>query len=190
MFGCNTVPYKRLQRLFCHQCKYTAHAAKQRTGLYSVFSVDLTYSSAHNTVTTQADYTPPAPRWSVSQRRSISSAYQIQPPRRTLYSSAQPPYYNNVYKGGSGVPLLWIHTRQCNISQTMPARRRLAPTACESLASAAPGAPAEGSASPPVQGQPGGLQSGTGSAVRAHRLAPYTRRGSPAAGARRAARNH
>lgn len=161
MFGCNTVPYKRLQRLFCHQCKYTAHAAKQRTGLYSVFSVDLTYSSA----------------------------YQIQPPRRTLYSSAQPPYYNNVYRGGSGVPLLWIHTRQCNISQTMPARRRLAPTACESLASAAPGAPAEGSASPPVQVQPGGLQSGTGSAVRAHRLAPYTRRGSPAAGARRAARN-
>lgn len=75
MFGCNTVPYKRLQRLFCHQCKYTAHAAKQRTGLYSVFSVDLTYSSAHNTVTTQADYTLPAPRWSVSQRRSISSAY-------------------------------------------------------------------------------------------------------------------
>ena len=32
---------------------------------------------------------------------------------------------------------------------------------CGSLASAAPGAPAEGSASPPVQGQPGGLQSGT-----------------------------
>lgn len=109
---------------------YTAHAAKQRTGLYSVFSVDLTYSSA----------------------------YQIQPPRWTLYSSAQPPYYNNVYKGGgSGVPLLWIHTRQCNISQTMPARRRLAPTACESLASAAPGAPAEGSASPPIQGQSGTL---------------------------------
>lgn len=122
MFGCNTVPYKRLQRLFCHQCKYTAHAAKQRTVLYSVFSVDLTYSSAHNTVTTQADYTPPAPRWSVSQRRSISSAYQIQPPRRTLYSSAQPPYYNNVYKGA---PLLWIHARRCSISQTMPARRGL-----------------------------------------------------------------
>ena len=101
MFGCNTVPYKRLQRLFCHQCKYTAHAAKQRTGLYSVFSVDLTYSSAHNTVTTQADYTPPAPRWSVSQRRSISSAYQIQPPRRTLYRTAQPPYYNKVYKGAA-----------------------------------------------------------------------------------------
>lgn len=30
------------------------------------------------------------------------------------------------------------------------------PAVCGSLASAAPGAPAEGSASPPVQGQPGG----------------------------------
>lgn len=36
------------------------------------------------------------------------------------------------------------------------------PTVCGSLASATPGAPAEGSVSPPVQGQPGGLQSGTG----------------------------
>ena len=36
-----------------------------------------------------------------------------------------------------------------------------APTVCKSLASAAPGAPAEGSASPPVQGQPGGLRPGT-----------------------------
>lgn len=38
--------------------------------------------------------------------------------------------------------------------------------------------------------QPGGLQSCTGSAVRTGTLAPSTRRGSPAAGARRAARNH
>lgn len=37
---------------------------------------------------------------------------------------------------------------------------------------------------------PGGLRSGTGSTVRAHRLVPSTRRGSPAAGERRAARNH
>lgn len=52
------------------------------------------------------------------------------------------------------------------------------PTVCGSLASATPGAPAEGSASPPAQGQPGGvsmfptpggLRSGTGSAVRAGR---------------------
>lgn len=49
-------------------------------------------------------------------------------------------------------PLLWIHASGGGS----------APTVCGSLASAAPGASAEGSASPPVQGQPGGLQSGTG----------------------------
>ena len=46
------------------------------------------------------------------------------------------------------------------VQHTSPAWSALA--VCGSLASAAPGAPAEGSASPPVQGQPGGLQSGTG----------------------------
>ena len=62
-----------------------------------------------------------------------------------------------------------------------------------------PDAPAEGSTSPPAQGQSGGgldtsharrLAIWHRSAVRAHRLAPSTRRSSPAAGARRAARNH
>lgn len=57
-------------------------------------------------------------------------------------------------------------TVQQNVGHTSPAGS--APAACGSLASAAPGAPAEGSASPPAQGQPGGLRSGTGSAVRAH----------------------
>lgn len=38
-----------------------------------------------------------------------------------------------------------------------------APAVCGSLASTAPGAPAEGPASPPVQSQSGGLQYGTGS---------------------------
>ena len=56
---------------------------------------------------------------------------------------------------------------------------RSAPVACGSLSSATPGAPADGSASPPVQGQPGGGLD-----------ASHARRDSPAAGARRAARNH
>ena len=63
---------------------------------------------------------PTAPRWSVSQRRNTSSVYQIPATRRALHRSAQPPYYNKVYKGA---PLLWIHARQCSKSQTMPARR-------------------------------------------------------------------
>ena len=89
--------------------------------------------------------------------------------------------------------------------QTMPARRgQLLPcmdrwqvlTHCQQYR---PGAPAEGSASTPAQGQPGGVlmlstpggwRSGTGSAVRPGTLVPFTRRGSPAAGSRRAARNH
>lgn len=107
-------------------------------------------------------------------------------------------YYNKVYKGAGARRLLWIHSRQCSISHTMPARRgQLLPfvnrwqvlTRCQQYR---PCAPAEGSASPPVQGQPGGLRSGAGSAIRARRvcLAPSTRRGSPAAAARRSARNH
>lgn len=48
----------------------------------------------------------PAPLWSVSQRRSTSSAYQIPTPRRTLYRSAQAAYYNKVYKGAA-------HRRPC-----------------------------------------------------------------------------
>ena len=55
-------------------------------------------------------------------------------------------------------PLLWIHARQCSISKTMTARRGLLPlcadrwqvlTHCQQYR---PGAPAEWSASPPVQG--------------------------------------
>lgn len=53
-------------------------------------------------------------------------------------------YYNKVYKGSA--------------NHASPAGS--APAVCGSLASAAPGAPAEGSASPPIQGQPGGLLPG------------------------------
>ena len=79
----------------------------------------------------------------------------------TLYRSAQPPYYNKVYKGARVRPLLWIHARQCSTSQTMPARRGLDASHARRLAIW-------------------------------HRVspAPSTRRGSPAAGVRRAARNH
>lgn len=95
----NTVTYKRLQCLLYHPCNYTTSDAKAFTGLYRRFSCGLPHSTAADTRPTQADIMLPAPRWSVSQRRSTSSAYQIPAPRRTLYSSAHPPYYNNVYKG-------------------------------------------------------------------------------------------
>ena len=87
----NTATNKRLQRVLHRQCSYTANAAKQCTELCRVFSCDCTRSTAHDTKPTQAAIIPPAPRWSVSQRRNTSSAYQIQPPRRTLRRPAQPP---------------------------------------------------------------------------------------------------
>lgn len=96
---CNTATYKRLQRALPCQFNYTAHAIKHHTELCRGFSCDCTRSTAHDTKPTQAAIIPPAPRWSVSQRRNTSSTYQIPAPRRTLYSSAQTAYYNNVYKG-------------------------------------------------------------------------------------------
>lgn len=118
-----TVRFVRLMQLYRPRSK-TAHRALQ--ALFQLFAV-----FCRCRVAGASSYTaPPAPRCSISQHCSTSSAYQIQTLRRTLYSSAQPPYYNKVYKGGSGVPLLWIHTRQCSIPQTMPARRgRLLPCA-------------------------------------------------------------
>lgn len=68
------------------------------TSVYSGFSYGLSHSTAADTRPTQAAIIPPAPRWSVSQRRNTSSAYQIPKPRRTLYRSAQTAYYNKVYK--------------------------------------------------------------------------------------------
>lgn len=64
---CNAAPYKRLQRVLFRKCNYTAHAIKQRTGLYKGFSCDLTHSTAHDTRPIQQAIAPLAPRWSVSQ---------------------------------------------------------------------------------------------------------------------------
>ena len=100
----NTAPCKRLQRVLCSICSYTTHAAKQRAGLYSGFSCNLSHSTAADTKPTKAAIIPPAPHWSTSQRRSTSSIYQIPASRRTLYRSAQPPYYNKVYKGAGVRP--------------------------------------------------------------------------------------
>lgn len=87
----NTAPYKRLQRVLRRQCSYTAHAAKQRTWLYRRFSCNLPHSTAADTRPTQADKMQLTPRWSVSQRRSTSSAYKrYHRHARTLYRSAQP----------------------------------------------------------------------------------------------------
>ena len=100
---CNTATQKRLQRVLCCPCSYTARATKQRTELYRGFTRDYARSTAHDIRPTQADIIPPAQCWSVSQRPDGLHRYQILPPLRTLHSSAQPPYYNKVYKGAPPV---------------------------------------------------------------------------------------
>ena len=119
--GYNTATHERLQRVLPCKCNYTDHATKQRTGLYRGFSGDYTSSTDHDTTPTQAAIIPPAPRWSVSQRRSSSSTYQIPPPRRDAAQVSATAYYNKVYKRVQGCALLWIHAKRCSISQTIQA---------------------------------------------------------------------
>ena len=78
---------------------------------------------------------PPAPRWSTSQHRSNSSAYQIPPPRRTLYRSAQPPIiirYIRVRPCYGSMPDGATHHRPCapaegcSVSTCTGSARRLA----------------------------------------------------------------
>lgn len=159
--------YKRLQRVLFRSCSYTAHTAKRHTWLYRRFSCDFPYSTARDTRPTKAAIIPCATRWSTSQRRSTSSAYQIPAPRRTLYSSAQPPYYNKVYKGAAVRPMLWIHAGRCSIPQTIPARRgQLLPSADRWQVL-----------------HPAHLLRGQRLHLYRVSLSPSTRRGSPAAGA-------
>lgn len=182
---CNVATHKRLQRVLCHQCKYTAHAAKQHTGLYRGFSCNFTHSTAHDTKPTQQAIAQPATRWSAYQRPDVLHRYQIPPPHRALYSSTQTAYYNNVYKGA---PLLWIHARRYGRSQTMPARRGQLLSCVDRWQVLHPAYL--------LRGQRLNLYRVSPTASRcfqrpaACNLAHSTRRGSPAAGAQQAARNH
>ena len=125
----------------------TAHRALQ--ALFLLFAIFYTYyPAAHSTMLCSLRHAG-----GHTGRCNASSAYQIPPPRRAPYKSAQPHYYNKVYKGA---PLLWIHARQCNISQTMPARRgQLLPFA-DRWQVLHPAHLLRKSAFPPIQGQPGG----------------------------------
>lgn len=52
----NTAAYKRLQRVLRHQCKYTANAAKQHTGLYKGVLCDCVRSTARKYQTNTNGY--------------------------------------------------------------------------------------------------------------------------------------
>lgn len=107
-------PHTSVYRAFCTvNATYTSNDTKQCAGLCRRFSCDFTRSTANDTRQTQADIIPPAPRWSVSQRRNTSSVYQVPQPRRNAVQGMAASYYNKVYKGAA--------VRPCRGS--MPARR-------------------------------------------------------------------
>ena len=160
----NTAQYKRLQRLLCRQCKIIPptlqNGAHGFTGAFhAIFRVlPLLYGGV------SCYAVQPARRWRTHQRTKRLHRYQTSPPRWTLYRSAQPPYYNNVYKG-AGV-------RTCYGS--MPARRgQLLPCVDR------------WQVLHQVQGQPAACNLAPDQRCRTVSPACSTRRGSPAAGARR-----
>lgn len=117
---------------------------------------------------------------------------------QALYNSAQPPIIIR-YIMVQGCAACYGSMPDSAASEDHASPAGSSPTVRGSLASAAPCAPAEVSASPPVQGYPGGGFDASRSRrpevwrrVSSHGApaAPFARRGSPAAGARRAARNY
>lgn len=176
--GCNTAPYKRLQRVLPI---YTAHAAKQRTGLYSRFSCDCAHSTTHDTRPTQVDIIPPVPRWRAYTRPDTLNRYQAPPPHRDAAQLSTAAYYNNVYKRVQGCVLLWIHARQRSIQQTIPAAAGQRLPCADRWQVLHPAHLLRGSASPHVQRSarhtPSGWavqQQGRGGAARNHwRLPPH-----------------
>lgn len=62
-----------------------------------------------------------------TRARTPCSAYQIPPPRRTLYRSAHPPYYNKVYKGRGAPGVDPCRTVQHIVDHASPAACDLAP---------------------------------------------------------------
>ena len=163
-------PHTSVYRVFCRvNAIYTAHTAKPHTGLCSGFSCYLPHSTAADTRPIQSAIIPPAPRWSVSQRRNTSSTYQIPPPRMDASQVSTAAYYNKVYIRVQGAPPRYgsmpdgaAYRRPCKpggVSSYRVGIRWQVLTRCQQYR---PGAPAEWSASPPVQGQPNSLQYGTG----------------------------
>lgn len=126
-----TADFASFMQLY-HPRYKTVHRALQ--GLFLLFAV-----FCRCRVSGASSYTaPPVPRWSVYQRPDALHRYQTPTPHRILHRSAQPPYYNNVYKS--------VAVRPCYGSMPDSAAYR---RPCQ------PG----GFSMPPT---PGGLQFGTG----------------------------
>lgn len=161
---CNAASYKHLQCVLCHPCRVMPSAPQNSIqGFAGAFPVICP--------TQPPTITDATPGRCTAQRR---------PPIIIRYIRVQG--YAPVMD-----PCQTMQHTADHASQAGPVS-----TVCGSLASAAPGAPAEWSASPPVQGHPGGLRSGAGQQSGHTGSAWHPPPGGAVQqqGARRAARNH
>lgn len=107
---------------------YTATEPKPFTELCSGVSADFTHSSAHNTAATQAAYTPPVSCWRAYRQALHLHQYQIQPPRWTLHSLAQPPIIIRYIRIQGCAPVMdSCQTEHHSADHTSPAAGGLAP---------------------------------------------------------------
>lgn len=173
-----TARFVQLMQLY-HQRRKTAHKALQ--WIFRLFAVFCRCCSAG----VSSYIVLPAPRWSVSQRRNTSSVYQIPPPRLTLCREAQLPIIIK-YIRVQRCALLWPHARQRNTSQTMPARRGQLLPCADRWQVLHPTHLLRGQRLHLCRVSPAAFNLAPVSS----QGAPSTRRGSPVAGARWAARNH
>ena len=150
---CNTAPYKRLQRLLSCQCSlYRPHRKAAHRALQALFQLFAVFFHCCAAVH------PDIPHHLRHAGAYHSTAAPLPIPDTTATQDAVQASTACYYKRYIRVrPLLWLHARQSSISQTMPARRgqrlhlyEVSPEAVSMLPT------------------PGGLQSGTGSAVKAH----------------------
>ena len=126
MPGGNTLPYKRLQRLLCCQCSYTARATKQRTGLYKGIPIYLPcFAAVWLCAKLCCVACATLERITVPQRLH---RYQIPPPHQTLCSSSQPPYYNKVYNGAA---VRLLRGQRLHLYRVSPAASRCFPRPAE-----------------------------------------------------------
>ena len=153
----NIPPYNRLQRVLCRPCKlYCQHSKTAHGALQALFLLFAPFYRRRYQTDTSGYNTACSTLERITAPGCTPAHTKYKRYARMLYRSAQPPYYNNVY----------IRVRP--FYGSMPARRgQLLPSVdCWQVLAACqqyrPGAPAEGSASPPVQGQPGSLQFSTG----------------------------
>lgn len=123
-------------------------------------------STAHDTRPTQADIIPPATRWSTYTHPDALHLYQILPTTPDAVQVSATAYYNKVYirvqRCYGSMPDSATYRRPCQPGGVNSYRPQIAGKSRHTASSTDHAHLLRGSASPPVQGQPGGLQSGTG----------------------------